>query len=201
MSNLKEALAQDFIFLHGDKKYSKEHQFIACERSRNETHVIIGYAYRWFSDAKTTISQYAIPISDWENTEKFITFNDYVKENLTTGEKYNLHNINYNLSIDAFFIEHLEDSMSTINERNNRKNPPYACCDKEVNYSDDDFMEIYDEHKITNVMTAKLIVSVKEVNGIVQVVYYCKERRRIYRKSFADTVREFSDAYRKANKK
>jgi hypothetical protein len=34
MSNLKEALAQDFIFLHGDKKYSKEHQFIACERSR-----------------------------------------------------------------------------------------------------------------------------------------------------------------------
>lgn len=83
MSNLKEALAQDFIFLHGDKKYSKEHQFIACERSRNETHVIVGYAYRWFSDAKTTISQYAIPISDWEDTEKFITFNDYVKENLT----------------------------------------------------------------------------------------------------------------------
>ena len=37
-------------------------------------------------------------------------------------------------------------------------------------------------------MTAKLIVSVKEV-------------RRIYRKSFADTVREFRDAYRKANKK
>ena len=50
-------------------------------------------------------------------------------------------------------------------------------------------------------MTAKLIVSVKEVNGIAQVVYYCKERRRIYRKSFADTVREFRDTYRKANKK
>lgn len=52
-----------------------------------------------------------------------------------------------------------------------------------------------------NYMTAKLIVSVKEVNGIAQVVYYCKECRRIYRKSFADTVRKFSDAYRKANKK
>lgn len=39
MSNLKEALAQDFIFLHGDKKYSKEHQFIAYERSRNETQI------------------------------------------------------------------------------------------------------------------------------------------------------------------
>lgn len=50
-------------------------------------------------------------------------------------------------------------------------------------------------------MTAKLIVSVKEVNGIAQVVYYCKERRRIYCKSFADTVREVRDAYRKANKK
>lgn len=50
-------------------------------------------------------------------------------------------------------------------------------------------------------MTAKLIVSVKEVNGIAQIVYYCKECRRIYRKSFADTVREFRDAYRKANKK
>jgi hypothetical protein len=50
-------------------------------------------------------------------------------------------------------------------------------------------------------MTAKLIVSVKEVNGIAQVVYYCKERRRIYRKLFANTVREFRDAYRKANKK
>lgn len=49
-------------------------------------------------------------------------------------------------------------------------------------------------------MTAKLIVSVKEVNGIAQVVYYCKERRRIYNKSFADTVRD-RDAYRKANKK
>lgn len=49
-------------------------------------------------------------------------------------------------------------------------------------------------------MTAKLIVSVKEVNGIAQIVYYCKERRRIYNKSFADTVREFRDAYRKANK-
>lgn len=31
-------------------------------------------------------------------------------------------------------------------------------------------------------MTAKLIVSVKEVNGIAQIVYYCKERQRIYRK-------------------
>lgn len=144
MSNLKEALAQDFIFLHGDKKYSKEHHFIAYERSRNETHVIVGYAYRWFGDAKTTISQYAIPISDWEDKEKFITFNDYVKENLITGEKYNLHNINYSLSIGAFFIEYLEDSMSTINERNHRKNPPYECCDEEINYSDDDFMEIYD---------------------------------------------------------
>lgn len=37
-----------------------------------------------------------------------------------------------------------DDSMSTINERNHRKNPPYKCCDKEVDYSDDDFMEIYD---------------------------------------------------------
>ena len=50
-------------------------------------------------------------------------------------------------------------------------------------------------------LAAKLIISVKEVNGIAQVVYYCKEHRRIYRKSFADTVREFRDAYRKANKK
>lgn len=50
-------------------------------------------------------------------------------------------------------------------------------------------------------MTAKLIISVKEVNGIAQVVYYCKERRHIYRKLFVDTVREFRDAYRKANKK
>lgn len=67
-----------------------------------------------------------------------------MKENLITGEKYNLHNINYCLSINTFFIEHLEDSMSTINERNHRKNPPYECCDKEIDYSDDDFMEIYD---------------------------------------------------------
>lgn len=37
MSNFKEALAQDFISLHRDKKYSKEHQFIAYEHSRNET--------------------------------------------------------------------------------------------------------------------------------------------------------------------
>lgn len=29
MSNLKEALVKDFIFLYGDVKYSKEHQFVA----------------------------------------------------------------------------------------------------------------------------------------------------------------------------
>lgn len=50
-------------------------------------------------------------------------------------------------------------------------------------------------------MTAKLIVSVKEVNGIAQIVYYCKERRRIYHNKFADTVRKFRENYRKANKK
>lgn len=43
------------------KKYSKKYKFVAYERSRNETHVIVGYAYRWFSDAKSTISQYIIP--------------------------------------------------------------------------------------------------------------------------------------------
>lgn len=46
MSNLKEALIKDFLFLHGDKKYSKEHKFVAYERSRDETNVIVGYAYR-----------------------------------------------------------------------------------------------------------------------------------------------------------
>ena len=50
-------------------------------------------------------------------------------------------------------------------------------------------------------MTAKLIMSVKEVNNEPTIVYYCKERRRIYRKQFADTVREFRENYRKANKK
>lgn len=49
-------------------------------------------------------------------------------------------------------------------------------------------------------MTAKLIVSVKEVNGIAQVVYYCKERRRIYRNKFAQTVAEFKANYRNGNK-
>lgn len=85
MSNLKEALAQDFIFLHGDKKYSKEHQFIACERSRNETHVIVGYAYRWFSDAKTTISQYAIPSRICRN--KFAQTVAEFKANYRNGNK------------------------------------------------------------------------------------------------------------------
>lgn len=139
MSNLKEALIKDFLFLHGDKKYSKEHKFIACERSRNETNVIVGYAYRWLNDAATTISQYSIPISEWENKEKFITFDDYVKENSTPDEEYNLHNINYCINIDAFFIEHLENSMSTIMEREHRKNSPYECCDKEVDYYYEEF--------------------------------------------------------------
>lgn len=137
MSNLKEALVKDFLFLHGDKKYSQKHKFIACERYRDETNVIVGYTYRWFNDAATTVSQYAIPISEWEDEEKFITFNDYVK-------KYNLHGINYCMSIDTFFIEHLEDSMSTIAEREHRKNPPYECCDKEIDYQNDDFVEIID---------------------------------------------------------
>lgn len=50
-------------------------------------------------------------------------------------------------------------------------------------------------------MTIKLIASVKDVNGVATIIYFCKERRRIYRKLFANTVREFRDAYRKANKK
>lgn len=151
MSNLKEALIKDFLFLHGDKKYSKEHKFVACERSRNETNVIVGYAYRWFNDAATAISQYSIPISEWEDKEKFITFDDYVKENSIPDEEYNLHNINYCININAFFIEHLENSMSTIMEREHRKNPPYECCDKEVDYyyeefdySDNNFQTIFD---------------------------------------------------------
>ena len=151
MSNLKEALIKDFLFLHGDKKYSKEYKFVACERSRNETNVIVGYAYRLFNDAATTISQYSIPISEWEDKEKFITFDDYIKENSTPGEEYNLHNINYCININAFFIEHLEDSMNTIMEREHRKNPPYECCDKEVDYyyeefdySDNNFQTIFD---------------------------------------------------------
>ena len=49
-------------------------------------------------------------------------------------------------------------------------------------------------------MTAKLIVSVKEVNGIVQVVYCVKERRRIYRNKFAQTVAEFKATRRNSNK-
>ena len=133
------------------KKYSKEHKFVACERSRNETNVIVGYAYRWFNDAATAISQYSIPISEWEDKEKFITFDDYIKENSTPGEEYNLHNINYCININAFFIEHLEDSMSTIMEREHCKNPPYECCDEEVDYyyeefdySDNNFQTIFD---------------------------------------------------------
>ena len=50
-------------------------------------------------------------------------------------------------------------------------------------------------------MTAKLIVSVKEVNGIAQVVYCVKERRRICRNKFAQTVAEFKANYRNGNLK
>lgn len=49
-------------------------------------------------------------------------------------------------------------------------------------------------------MTAKLILSVKEVNGIAQVVYYVKERRRICRNKFAQTVAEFKATRRNGNK-
>lgn len=49
-------------------------------------------------------------------------------------------------------------------------------------------------------MNAKLIVSVKEVNGIAQVVYCVKERRRICRNKFAQTVAEFKANYRNGNK-
>lgn len=34
--------------------------------------------------------------------------------------------------------------MSTIMEREHRKNPPYECCDKEADYEDDDFQIIFD---------------------------------------------------------
>ena len=54
--------------------------------------------------------------------------------------------------------------------------------------------------KISTTMTAKLILSVKEVNGIAQVVYYCKERRRICRNKFAQTVAEFKATRRNGNK-
>lgn len=49
-------------------------------------------------------------------------------------------------------------------------------------------------------MTAKLIVSVKEVNGIAQVVYCVKERRRICRNKFVQTVAESKANYRNGNK-
>lgn len=40
-------------------------------------------------------------------------------------------------------------------------------------------------------MTTKLIISVKDVNGIATVVYFCKERKRICRDKFKQAVAEF----------
>lgn len=40
-------------------------------------------------------------------------------------------------------------------------------------------------------MTTKLIVSVKDVNSIATIVYFCKERKRICRDKFKQVVAEF----------
>lgn len=46
-------------------------------------------------------------------------------------------------------------------------------------------------------MTTKLIVSVKDVNGVATIVYFCKERKRIYENKLAKLVREFKEEKRK----
>lgn len=46
-------------------------------------------------------------------------------------------------------------------------------------------------------MTAKLIMSVKNVNGIATIVYICKERRRLYECKLAELIDEFKKAKRK----
>lgn len=46
-------------------------------------------------------------------------------------------------------------------------------------------------------MEAKLILSVKEIEGIAQIVYFCKERKRIYKNKFAQTINDFKKNYKK----
>lgn len=132
MTNFQEQLVADFLEKYGDYRLSEKHGFIAHERSRTKTHVIVGYSYRYFGTAKTVISQFEIPVKEWDNPDLFVSMTKYVNSPYVPGKKYCLTGINYDMSIDAFFYEDIIDHLSTSKEREHRKKPPYVCCDLPV---------------------------------------------------------------------
>lgn len=146
MKNAISTLKKNFIERYGDLKYSKKHKFIGHERGRTETHVIVGYSYRYFGSAETVILQYLIPISEWDNPKLFPTFKQYTDGCPSCLKSLNedgwFMGIGFDFSIDSFFMEDISDKLSTEAERKHRKNPPYESQDRPVDNSwDDDYLD------------------------------------------------------------
>lgn len=118
---------------YGDVKIALDHHFLAYERSRDDKNVTVSYSYQYFRDAKTSRSQYIIPIEIWENIDYFMTTKHYVtKHNNKNGElidraegEYNLSGILYSLVVDGFKYRAFTEDLSTLSEVEARKNPPF----------------------------------------------------------------------------
>ena len=105
-NNIKDLLIEDLINKYGNFHYFKKHGFVAKERSRNETNVIVSYSYNFFADAATTICRFEIPITEWDDMNKFPTVEYYIHHNPIDYFKEipYLMDFSYDLEIGDYYI-------------------------------------------------------------------------------------------------
>lgn len=62
INDINKELLKIFLEKHGEVRLSKKHDFLAIERKRTDSHVIVGVSCQFFDDCHTTISQFEIPV-------------------------------------------------------------------------------------------------------------------------------------------
>lgn len=141
-NNIKDLLVKDLINKYGNFHYSKKHGFVAKERSRNETNVIVSYSYNFFADAATTICRFEIPITEWDDLNKSPTIEYYIHNNpIDCLKEFSyLMDFSYNLEIEDYYIH----QGPHFNEKETIKPKPFNSFNDMNGY--DDF-ELYPGHE------------------------------------------------------
>lgn len=148
INDINKELLKIFLEKHGEVRLSKKHDFLAIERQRTDSHVIVGVSCNFFESCHTVISQFEIPIEDWDDNSKFIAMKDYVRQPIVHEDIDMfpwLHCIKFDMSVKAFEYVPISAQSHAI-ELELLNNPHYKWCNKEPEFDDfdDDFASLED---------------------------------------------------------
>lgn len=136
IAHLNTMFADRLLELHGDCFISDKDKLIAYVHSYTDKEVVIGYSYRFFSDAKTTKRRYVVPIEQF-NTY-FIPVKEYINAapypfntqlGMRSQGKYWLHNIIFCMSTMSFAYVPAEEIAVSAAELSSYDNEPYPSAD------------------------------------------------------------------------